>query len=78
MTTPPVPERIVRCPGCGNDSAYSSKNPYRPFCSHRCKTSDFGAWASENYRVDAPTTPEDPDDVSTQQEHRPGSPTQPS
>jgi len=28
------------------------ENPYRPFCSARCKTVDLGAWASEDYRVE--------------------------
>jgi hypothetical protein len=30
---------------------YSADNPSRPFCSARCRNADFGAWASENYRV---------------------------
>ncbi len=32
-------------------------NPYRPFCSERCKSLDLGAWAAESFRVpdEAPT-----------------------
>jgi uncharacterized protein len=30
---------------------FAPDNPYRPFCSRRCRNSDFGAWASETYRV---------------------------
>jgi endogenous inhibitor of DNA gyrase (YacG/DUF329 family) len=56
MNTPAKP-RIVRCPTCGGDSLYASDNPYRPFCSERCKNVDFGAWASESYRVAAPPPP---------------------
>jgi endogenous inhibitor of DNA gyrase (YacG/DUF329 family) len=26
-------------------------NPWRPFCSERCKLIDFGRWAEEEYRV---------------------------
>ena len=26
-------------------------NPYRPFCSERCKLIDLGQWASEAYRI---------------------------
>lgn len=26
-------------------------NPYRPFCSERCKMIDLGAWATESYRI---------------------------
>jgi len=52
MTAPAASgRRIVRCPGCGGDSVYAPSNPHRPFCSARCKNNDFGAWASEAYRV---------------------------
>ena len=51
--------RIVRCPGCGGDSIYAPGNPYRPFCSERCKNMDFGAWASENFRVASEAPPDD-------------------
>jgi endogenous inhibitor of DNA gyrase (YacG/DUF329 family) len=44
---------VVRCPGCGSCCVYSAENPYRPFCSARCKNNDFGAWASESFSVDA-------------------------
>ena len=43
--------RVVRCPACGGDSIYAPSNPYRPFCSERCKNVDLGAWASEEFRV---------------------------
>ena len=46
--------RIVRCPGCGGESVYAISNPSRPFCCARCKNMDFGAWASESFRI-APT-----------------------
>jgi len=45
--------RTVRCPSCGGASVYAGTNPFRPFCSERCKSTDFGAWASEAYRVAA-------------------------
>lgn len=57
MTTP-VPEKIVSCPRCKGDSIYAAHNPYRPFCSARCKNLDFGAWASESYRVEATPSPD--------------------
>jgi len=58
--------RTIRCPGCGGPSLYAADNAHRPFCSARCKGVDFGAWASEGYRVradtDAPPAPDaDPD-----------------
>ena len=48
--------RIVSCPTCKGDSLYAPDNPFRPFCSQRCKSNDFGAWASEAFRVAAPPT----------------------
>ena len=44
--------RTVRCPTCGGATAYAPANPWRPFCSERCKNVDLGAWASEAYRVE--------------------------
>ena len=58
MALPDSP-KLVRCPGCGGDSIYASSNPYRPFCSQRCKESDLGAWASEAFRVPSEAPPED-------------------
>lgn len=43
--------RLVSCPQCGGDSVYALTNPYRPFCSRRCKDIDLGAWADESFRV---------------------------
>ena len=53
MSGTPPPRRTVACPGCGGPSVYAPENPWRPFCSERCKNHDFGAWASEQYRVAA-------------------------
>ena len=54
-------ERIVVCPTCKGDSIYAPSNPSRPFCSERCRGIDFGAWASESFRVEA-LPPSDPDE----------------
>ena len=61
--TVPPPPRIVRCPTCGGPSVYAASNAFRPFCGERCKSVDFGAWASEAYRVAArePQRPADGD-----------------
>ncbi len=53
----------VRCPSCGVMHTYSTDNPYRPFCSKGCKAIDLGAWASEQYRVEAKPTTEDLNDA---------------
>jgi uncharacterized protein len=55
----PAKPRLVRCPACGGDSVYAPSNPYRPFCSERCKNMDLGAWASESFRVPDETPPDD-------------------
>lgn len=57
----PMPRRVVPCPQCGRESEFAPTNPYRPFCSERCKLGDLGAWANESYRVAAP--PAAPDDL---------------
>jgi endogenous inhibitor of DNA gyrase (YacG/DUF329 family) len=63
MATRPDPgavkPRIVRCPACGGDSIYAATNPFRPFCSERCKGMDLGAWASESFRVPDETPPDE-------------------
>ena len=41
----------VPCPQCGKRAPWSPANPWRPFCSERCKLIDLGAWANEAYRV---------------------------
>ena len=43
--------RKVRCPNCGGDALWAPENPWRPFCSERCKQIDLGAGASESYRI---------------------------
>lgn len=42
--------RRVRCPTCRRPAALDG-NPYRPFCSERCKLLDLAAWADERYRI---------------------------
>ena len=54
-----TPEKIVTCPACGGDSVYAPSNPFRPFCSERCKQIDLGAWASERFKVPAATEPDE-------------------
>ena len=51
----PDGERHVTCPGCGGTSLYGPRNPYRPFCSERCKNHDLGAWASAAFRLPGET-----------------------
>jgi endogenous inhibitor of DNA gyrase (YacG/DUF329 family) len=41
---------IVKCPRCGK-SVETTGNPFRPFCSERCKLIDLGNWISGTYRI---------------------------
>jgi len=51
----------VPCPRCGQPASFGPQNPWRPFCSERCKLMDLGLWASERYRVAGDDTkPDEP------------------
>ncbi|MEO1767231.1 DNA gyrase inhibitor YacG [Thiobacter aerophilum] len=52
--------RLVPCPVCGKPSPFDPRNPFRPFCSERCKLIDLGQWANESYRIPGPSLPEPP------------------
>jgi len=41
---------MPKCPTCGKPVEWQD-NPWRPFCSERCKLIDFSRWANEEYRV---------------------------
>jgi hypothetical protein len=53
-------ERSVPCPTCHRPALFGPGNPWRPFCSERCRSVDLGAWASERFRVPATSPPDDP------------------
>ena len=57
--------RIVACPTCRRDVIWDTNNPYRPFCSKRCRTADLGAWAEERYSITSATC--HPDDDNDEQ-----------
>ena len=44
------------CPHCQTCTPWQD-NPYKPFCSARCKLIDLGAWANEDYKVAAEEAP---------------------
>ena len=41
---------IRRCPICKKEVVFEG-NPFRPFCSERCKLLDLDNWLSERYRI---------------------------
>ena len=40
----------IKCPICHTETRWAG-NPYRPFCSERCRLVDLGAWAGDKYRI---------------------------
>ena len=42
--------REVTCPRCGTRREWSG-NPFRPFCSERCKLIDLGGWLTEKNTI---------------------------
>lgn len=44
---------LFKCPTCSKEQVWSSDNPWRPFCSERCRLIDFGAWANEEHSIPA-------------------------
>lgn len=56
----------VPCPTCGKLLTWDKNNPFRPFCSERCKLIDLGEWASESHRIPGEkVNPELTDDTSS-------------
>ena len=45
------------CPLCRKEAVWQD-NPFRPFCSERCKMTDLGRWAAEEYRIPDKPAPE--------------------
>lgn len=52
----------MKCPTCGKP-AERKDNPFRPFCSERCKMVDLGRWVNEEYRVPGKPIPSDSADT---------------
>ncbi len=43
--------KTVNCPQCGEPARVSGDNPWRPFCSERCRMIDLGDWLDERNRI---------------------------
>ena len=54
----------MKCPICGKPVQWQD-NPFRPFCSERCKLVDLGRWVTEEYSVPGSPLPKEHDDVPT-------------
>jgi uncharacterized protein len=42
----------IVCPTCNKKETWNPDNPFRPFCSERCKLIDLGEWATERHRIE--------------------------
>lgn len=54
---PRPPVHIVACPTCRKSARFSPENPYRPFCSERCKLIDLGEWADGSRAIPGENAP---------------------
>jgi uncharacterized protein len=50
----------VKFPTCHREIEWEN-NPYRPFCSDRCKLIDLGGWAEERYSIPGDKLDSEPD-----------------
>jgi len=41
----------IRCAICDRATTNGADNPWRPFCSERCKLLDLSRWLGEEYRI---------------------------
>lgn len=48
------------CPRCERPAVADASNPWRPFCSERCKMADLGHWFAERYAIPAEDEAEPP------------------
>lgn len=59
---------LVECPRCRRQTQYEG-NPWRPFCSERCKLIDLGHWADESYKIPAEDTSGEDEGVRPQEKN---------
>lgn len=52
-----VTARIGNCPHCNRRTRLDGSNPWRPFCSQRCKLIDLGDWLNGRYAIPAEEAP---------------------
>ena len=59
MSNSKQPAKTVNCPTCGKPALWNKDNPWRPFCSERCKLIDLGEWFDERHRIADQSPPGD-------------------
>ncbi len=50
--------RLVNCPTCNKQVAWTAEQPFRPFCSERCRLIDLGEWVMEQKVICEPVITE--------------------
>lgn len=53
----------IACPHCQKEILWSDNNPFRPFCSERCRLIDFGGWVNEHHVIIGETHETTDDDL---------------
>ncbi|MDY7032755.1 MAG: DNA gyrase inhibitor YacG [Thermodesulfobacteriota bacterium] len=51
----------MKCPRCGKETLWE-QNPFRPFCSERCKLIDLGKWINGSFILPGESLNGDKDD----------------
>ncbi|MBI1731785.1 MAG: DNA gyrase inhibitor YacG [Gammaproteobacteria bacterium] len=54
-------QRHAKCPVCERPAGPGRDNPWRPFCSERCKLLDLGEWLSGTRGIPVTDTASEPD-----------------
>jgi len=52
---------MIRCANCDRETTLDASNPWRPFCSERCKLLDLASWLDGEYVI--PGRPTDGESV---------------
>ena len=58
----------VKCPHCQKPVNWEPQSLFRPFCSERCRLIDLGAWADGSYAVPVHESPDEPDQLGSEQD----------
>ncbi|NWF98539.1 MAG: DNA gyrase inhibitor YacG [Nitrospirae bacterium] len=52
----------IICPVCKTKTTWE-ENPWRPFCSEKCKMIDLGKWILEEYRIESKSNDDEEDEI---------------
>jgi endogenous inhibitor of DNA gyrase (YacG/DUF329 family) len=57
----------MKCPTCNKEIQWQD-NPFRPFCSERCKLVDLSKWVNEEFRVPGQPLPSEPSESTSNED----------